>query len=65
MDKAERARLEVLRRDKFTCRICGLPFPPDMLVTHHALSRREGGEDDPENLITVCRSCPATLHRRP
>jgi len=65
LSTSSQQRMDIFRRDNFTCRVCGLPYPPELLVAHHALFRREGGEDDPKNLVTVCRRCHARLHRRP
>jgi hypothetical protein len=40
-----------LRRDDARCRICGF----DAIVeVHHIIPRRDGGSDDPSNLITLC-----------
>jgi 5-methylcytosine-specific restriction endonuclease McrA len=51
-------RLEVLKRDKYQCRSCGLKFPK--FDIHHINGRNVPGCETIENLITLCRGC----HRR-
>src|SRR5688572_14515430 len=55
-------REAVLARDQFTCRECGEPFPPKDLDVHHLVPRKQGGSDDPANLITLCDGCHAARH---
>ena len=47
-------RLKVLERDEYQCRQCG---SKDALDVHHIRARRDGGSDDPDNLMTLCRTC--------
>lgn len=52
-----RTRMEVLKRDRFTCSYCG-HHPPDVLLeVDHIVPRAAGGSDDMANLITACADC--------
>jgi hypothetical protein len=53
-------QLEVLIRDKFACRVCNTWEPP--FDVHHILTRGEGGPDDLENLMLLCRKCHNKRH---
>lgn len=69
-------RGHILRRDRFTCQICGelhvmysefgipLPTTDGLLDVHHITPVCEGGSDAPDNLITLCRECHKKLHQR-
>jgi 5-methylcytosine-specific restriction endonuclease McrA len=53
-------RLAIYIRDDFTCNYCGrhLKDAPAADVTlDHIKPRSKGGDDNPRNLITACRSC--------
>lgn len=41
------------------CQRCGRE--PSALV-HHIVSKRQGGSDDPINLVALCRLCHARVH---
>ncbi len=68
-------RGHILRRDKYTCQVCGefhgeysphgvpLPTTDGQLDVHHVTRVKDGGTDDPDNLITVCRACHKQIHR--
>jgi HNH endonuclease/Helix-turn-helix domain of resolvase len=43
------------------CVACG---SKDDLQHHHLVTRAEGGDNSPTNLITLCHSCHLKLHRR-
>ena len=49
-------RLEILKRDKYTCQICGKKGDSKLHI-HHILKKLESGGDFPDNLITLCPSC--------
>ena len=49
-------RLQILERDKYTCQLCGKKGDSKLHI-HHILKRLQGGEDFPDNLITVCPNC--------
>ncbi len=50
----------VLNRDKYTCQHC--KTKQDILEIHHIIFRSNGGSDEPDNLITLCRNCHKELH---
>ncbi len=52
-------RREVLARDGGRCVQCGTNT--QLLDAHHIIPRREGGTDELDNLITLCRTCHAKL----
>ena len=50
----------VLNRDKYTCQHC--KTKQSTLEVHHIVFRNNGGSDEPDNLITLCRHCHRELH---
>ena len=50
----------VLNRDKYTCQHC--KTKQGTLEVHHIIFRSNGGSDEPDNLITLCRNCHRELH---
>jgi len=50
-------RYEVLKRDNFTCQLCGRQAPEVKLEVDHIIPKSAGGTDDPNNLRAVCYSC--------
>jgi hypothetical protein len=66
----EVVRREVMRRDNWSCRWtgCGWPhgFSPQdhrFLEAHHVEHHAEGGENTPENLVTLCNLHHDEVHR--
>jgi hypothetical protein len=57
MSVSTRVRFEIFKRDKFTCRYCGLKSPQVVLEVDHITPLCTGGSDDPINLITSCWEC--------
>lgn len=67
---------QILYRDNFTCQSCGefhalknghgnyMPVSDSNLDVHHKLFVCNGGSDEPENLITLCRHCHREVHKR-
>jgi len=53
-------RQQVLRRDGWRCQSCGTM---SNLEVHHQEFRGHSGDDSEENLISLCASCHAGLHR--
>lgn len=53
VDNWARTRREVIARDG-SCRKCGLT---DILHVHHIKERCQGGQDIPDNLVTLCEPC--------
>jgi ATP-dependent DNA helicase RecQ len=56
----EALRQQVLRRDGWRCQSCGTM---SNLEVHHQQFRSQSGSDSGENLITLCTSCHADIHR--
>ena len=50
----------ILNRDKYTCQYC--KTKQGTLEVHHIIFRSNGGSDEPDNLITLCRNCHKELH---
>ena len=53
-------RESILHRDNYTCQCCGKKNC--RLEVHHIKFRRDGGTDDEENLITLCKECHDGVH---
>ncbi|MEN8006485.1 MAG: HNH endonuclease signature motif containing protein, partial [Candidatus Krumholzibacteriota bacterium] len=58
-----RVRREVLARDNHRCRAPGCGRTR-FLEVHHLKPRRQGGNNKPENLMTLCASCHRLWHER-
>jgi len=56
----EALRQQVLRRDGWRCQSCGTM---SNLEVHHQQFRSHSGSDSGENLITLCTSGHANIHR--
>ena len=68
-------RNHIMRRDNYTCQRCGtfhawinkngIPCPTNdgELDVHHIIPVSEGGDDNPDNLITLCRDCHKEVHK--
>ena len=64
----------ILRRDNYTCQNCGefhgsineygikLPTTDGQLEIHHKQQVQCGGNDSPDNLITLCKNCHLAAH---
>ena len=53
-------RFEILRRDLYRCRLCGIAAqdaPHVRLEVDHITARAHGGTNDPINLWTLCAAC--------
>lgn len=57
MAVSKRLRFEILRRDGFRCRYCGLTAASAELRVDHVIPEALGGTDDPSNLVTACEPC--------
>ena len=55
-----RLRRFVFERDGFRCRKCG---KPGRLEAHHVRPVAAGGNDSPENILTLCVCCHIQHHR--
>ena len=62
--KAIRLRHEIFDRDNKTCQRCGAqPGQPGVrLEVHHTTWVSQGGDNDPDNLVTFCSACHAGAH---
>lgn len=52
----------VLDRDRHTCQNCRCKNKDKRLEVHHIVFRKDGGSDEQENLITLCKTCHDSLH---
>jgi hypothetical protein len=52
----------ILNRDDYTCQHCKGKCKDSKLEIHHIIFRRNGGSDDAENLIVLCKTCHDKLH---
>jgi hypothetical protein len=52
----------VLDRDSHTCQICKGKTKDSRLEVHHITYRSNGGSDESENLITLCKTCHDGVH---
>ncbi|GMM93105.1 HNH endonuclease [Qipengyuania sp. MTN3-11] len=50
-------RFEVLTRDGYRCRYCGVSAKEQKLQVDHVLPRAAGGRDDLGNLVAACQPC--------
>lgn len=50
-------RYEVLKRDNFACVLCGATAKDDLLEVDHIKAITNGGNDDVDNLRTLCNQC--------
>ncbi len=48
-------RLECIKRDRGVCQIC--KRPKVNLIAHHIIPLNKGGEDNLNNLVTICKDC--------
>lgn len=53
-------REAILNRDNYTCQVCGKKHTK--LEVHHIKYRSQGGNDDEDNLITLCEDCHRDIH---
>jgi hypothetical protein len=58
-----RVRREVLARDRHRCRAPGCARTR-FLEVHHLVPRRQGGTNEPANLVTLCAACHRLWHER-
>lgn len=59
MTIGKRLRFEILKRDGFRCRYCGVTPLAGALRVDHVHPVAAGGSDDPVNLVTACFDCNA------
>jgi len=59
-DEYDNLRYQVLGRDGWRCQSCGTM---SNLEVHHQEFRSQSGDDSEQNLITLCSTCHANVHR--
>ena len=52
----------VLDRDSYKCQSCKGKSKDKKLEVHHIIFRSNDGSDEPENLITLCKTCHDAVH---
>lgn len=52
-----RQRFQIFARDGYRCVYCGATGDAAALHVDHKISIAEGGDDEPENLVTACECC--------
>lgn len=52
----------ILERDNFTCQDCGFFSLTIGMAVHHKQQLIHGGDNKPENLITLCNKCHRKKH---
>lgn len=59
-------RMEIYKRDNFTCQDCGLPMTSKTGAhhVHHKKPFLESFDNSPSNLITLCKGCHAREEAR-
>lgn len=57
----ENTKAKVLNRDNYTCQCC--KTRKGNLHVHHIVYRSNGGSDEEDNLIVLCKSCHDKLHK--
>ncbi|MFB6199036.1 MAG: HNH endonuclease [Halobacteriaceae archaeon] len=63
----EEIRQKVLERDDYCCQFCGLTEEEHSekhgrgLSIHHVIPERDGGTNNMNNLVALCRSCHRTM----
>lgn len=57
MSLSKKLRFEIFERDGFCCQYCGKKPPETVLHVDHIVSKKDGGDDDVNNLICSCIDC--------
>ncbi len=53
-------RKAILARDRYTCQGCGTQGK--VVNVHHIVMVSAGGNDEPQNLLTLCDGCHQRIH---
>lgn len=59
-EKYRELHRQVLERDGWRCQVCG---SMQNLQVHHLNFRSQSGDDEEQNLITLCAECHARIHQ--
>lgn len=57
MSLGPKLRYQILKRDNFTCVLCGKRAPEVDLEVDHIIPKVQGGKDLPDNLRSTCSAC--------
>lgn len=57
-----RLRDKIVQRDNHKCQKCSYEENQVTLNVHHIIARQDGGKDDENNLITLCKICHDEWH---
>lgn len=60
-EKLKKLNESIMKRDNHCCAICG-QFVEAGVKAHHEPPRSKGGQDIPENMITLCYKCHGQRH---
>ena len=55
-------REELFTKSNNICSDCNQIFPQYFLAIHHINYRSNGGPDDPDNLVVICKGCHIDRH---
>ena len=58
----ENVKMMVRSRDNYTCQHCKGKKKDSRINVHHIVFRSNGGSDEPDNLIILCKTCHDALH---
>lgn len=64
-DDWEQIRLEVYRRDNFTCQLCKKKCKNKEIQAHHITKYRITKDNSMDNLVTLCNVCHAKVEYNP
>ena len=53
-----KVKKEAAARDGYRCILCGAPATD----VHHVVFRSQGGKDDVNNVVCLCRACHEAAH---
>ncbi len=53
----------IMERDNFTCQDCGKFGMLKGMAVHHIKPLYQGGDNNPDNLITLCNRCHRLKHK--
>jgi group II intron reverse transcriptase/maturase len=59
--ETDQVRLLALQRDNYTCQHCQNTNPG--LQVHHLIPKQQKGQDQLDNLITLCKHCHRQIHK--
>jgi len=66
MSKISRGiRESILERDNRECQGCARGSSNVQLHVHHRTPKSDGGSDEEQNLLTLCKDCHNTIHNLP